>query len=210
MKKPHILITAGPTREAIDPVRFISNRSTGLMGYELAAAAKDLGFDVTLISGPVSLKAPRGVKTIFVDTACGMKKEVLIRVKGKSALLMASAVCDYRPESPRAKKIKKGRPFILRLVQNPDILKSVSRFKSVIKVGFALETENLIANAKRKLKSKNLDFIIANKATRAFSPFGGGKKEAVLIDKEGGIAWIKNASKKRIAEVILNKVSSRL
>ena len=160
----HFLITAGPTREYLDPVRFISNASTGKMGYALAGAAIKAGHKVTLITGITSLKPPTGAKTVNVETSSEMFEAVKKHFAKCDCLIMTAAVADYKPFGKSKTKIKKGSgPLILKLKPTPDILKWASRNKkNQIVVGFALEDKAIRKNAERKLKEKNLDMIIAN------------------------------------------------
>lgn len=159
-----VVVTAGPTREAIDPVRFISNRSSGKMGYAVAAAARSAGADVTLISGPVSLDTPEGVTRVDIESAEQMHSSVDEAVKGADVFIAAAAVADYSPESPAGQKIKKNDDNMrLDLSRAPDVLASVARREDrPFVVGFAAETENLEANARGKLERKGLDMIAAN------------------------------------------------
>jgi len=203
-----ILITAGPTVEFIDPVRFISNLSTGHMGYELVKASKKRSKKVTLISGLINIKRAAGVKYILAVTARDMQKSVKKELKRNNVLIMASAVADFKPKSFSKRKVKSKSTFNLKLTKNTDILKSLSTKdrKNKIIVGFALETENLIENARKKLKNKSLDLIIANKATREMSPFGKGKKNVYLIDRAGKQKCLKGVTKGVIARAILDRV----
>ncbi|MGB9677522.1 MAG: phosphopantothenoylcysteine decarboxylase, partial [Candidatus Ratteibacteria bacterium] len=185
-KEIKVLISAGPTREYIDPVRFISNSSTGKMGYLIAEYAKKIGFDVILVSGPTYLRPPEGIKLIKVETAREMQKEILKNFPKADILIMSAAVSDWRPYRKFKNKIKRKKEWILKLVPNPDILKSVAKIKKENQkiVGFALETENIIKNAIKKLKEKKLDLIIGN--TPDF--FGEGKKSYVcFIFKDGKV-----------------------
>jgi phosphopantothenoylcysteine decarboxylase/phosphopantothenate--cysteine ligase len=185
-KKIKILISAGPTREYIDPIRFISNPSSGKMGYLIAEYARKIGFDVILVSGPTYLKPPEDVKLIKVETAREMQKEILKNFPHVDLLIMAAAVSDWRPYRKFKNKIKRKKEWLLKLVPNPDILKSVAKIKKKNQkiVGFALETENIIKNAEKKLKEKKLDLIIGN--TPDF--FGEGKKSDVFfIFKDGKV-----------------------
>ena len=155
MKRPLVLVTAGPTREHIDPVRFISNHSTGVFGYEIAGEALRRGCRVVLISGPTFLKPPKGAKFVRVESALDMLKAVKKESAGADYIFMAAAVSDWRPEGCFGKKLKRrspGSPRSIRLVENPDILKELGRDKRYCLVGFALETENLALNAALKLK----------------------------------------------------------
>ena len=160
----HVLLTAGPTRESIDPVRFISNRSSGKMGYAMAQAAADAGARVTLISGPVTLPTPRNVERIDVETVAEMHDETLARAKAADLYIGAAAIADYRPEEVHNQKIKKkADSMTLKMVKSPDVLAEVSALKSgPFTVGFAAETENLEKNARAKLAAKKLDMIVAN------------------------------------------------
>lgn len=183
-KKIKVLISAGPTREYIDPIRFISNPSSGKMGFLIAEYAKKIGLDVILISGPTHLKTPEGVKIIKVETAKQMQKEILKNFPKVDLLIMAAAVSDWRPYRKFKTKIKRKKKWYLKLVPNPDILKSVSKIKKENQkiVGFALETDNIIENAKKKLKEKKLDLIIGN--TPDF--LGEGKKSDVFFIFKNG------------------------
>jgi phosphopantothenoylcysteine decarboxylase/phosphopantothenate--cysteine ligase len=201
-----VLITAGPTRERIDGVRYISNFSTGNMGYELARASVRRGYKTTLISGPTALTPPAGAKFIAVEDAAGMEKEVARNVKKADCLFMASAVCDWRPARQARGKLKKaGRGIMLRLVRNPDILERVGRNNSgKVIAGFALESGGMVKNAKKKLSRKRLDFIVANRLGGR-TPFGPGRTDVTIIDSHGAIERIKAARKGRVARRLLEK-----
>lgn len=204
-----ILVTAGPTREKIDSVRFISNYSTGSFGYEIAKAAKRLGLEVIVISGPTALKAPRGVKFIGVESAREMFGAVLKNVKRCDYVIMAAAVCDWRPAGVSANKIKKHHGLTaLKLIKNPDILKRLGKHKKAILVGFALETEDLEENARKKLHEKNLDIIVANRLKAGRSPFGKDKTDVLIIDRAGRLTKVQNKSKAELANIIVDKVLS--
>lgn len=204
----NILITAGPTRERIDPVRFISNYSTGTFGYEIAGEACRRGLGVTLISGPTQLKAPKRVKFIPVESADDMKKAVLKFFKKADCVVMAAAIADWRPRRSTKRKIKKGATRNIELVENPDILALIGRRKqNKIAIGFALETENLETNALKKLKDKNLDFIVANRLTKKRSVFGNKALDIVIIDKFGNRTRIFDKTKAKLAKIILDKAS---
>ena len=208
-KKKTILITAGPTIEPIDPVRYLSNYSTGRMGFELARAAKGRNYEVILISGPTSLKPPEGVQFISIKTALDMRKEVFKFFKRADCVVMAAAVSDFRPASVSKKKIKKfsRETFSLKLKRNPDILSELARIKGQrILVGYSLETERPIENAKKKLKSKNLDIIVVNRPIKKSTPFGPGAKDIAIIDRKGHIKTLKSASKAKIARLLLNRI----
>lgn len=204
-----ILVTAGPTREKIDPVRFISNYSTGTFGYEIAGEAARRGCDVTLVSGPVSLEAPRGVKLIRVESALEMMREVQKRAKMCECVIMAAAVCDWRPRSAGRGKIKRqGGRKTLELEENPDILGRLGKNKRGVLVGFALETENLEKNALSKLKKKNLDLVIANKLTKNADIFGARLTDITMIGRSGHKDIYRRKTKSELAKIILDKVSN--
>ena len=205
-----ILITAGATREHIDPVRFISNCSTGTMGYSIAAKAREKGFQTCLISGPTALDKPNNVEFVSVMTAREMRDEVIRRADEYDCLIMAAAVCDFRPASESPDKIKKKDGLTLELVKNPDILVEISQRTDLIKVGFALETGELVKNATDKLKNKKLDLIIANSIDENNDPFGTGAKGYTMIDKEGGITDIKEVTKDAMAEIMIDKIGELL
>jgi len=201
-----IVVTAGGTREPIDPVRHIGNRSSGKMGYALAEVARDRGAEVTLITAPAALSGPSGVKVIKIKTAAEMKNAVVEAVKKAGALLMAAAVADYQPKATAKSKIKKEstKSLTLELVKTPDILSEVAG--DFIKVGFAAESENLIANAKKKLKAKQLDLIVANDITKEDSGFDVDTNRVTLIDKNGKVEELPLMSKREVAEKILDRV----
>ena len=186
-----VVVSAGGTREAIDPVRFIGNRSSGKMGYALAQAARDRGADVVLIHGPTALEKPCGVTAVAVESAEQMRSAVLEAVTDADALIMTAAVADYRPETAAEQKIKKSEAGIsLDLVRTTDILAEVaskrtdsSRLKAV--VGFAAETESLLVNAREKLTRKQLDIIVANDVSARDSGFSVDTNRVTLIDSSG-------------------------
>lgn len=209
-KQIKAVVTAGPTVEPIDPVRFLSNFSTGVMGYEIAKACRDAGFQTCLVTGPVSLEAPAGVDVIKVTTAREMRARVLERAKGADCLIMAAAVCDFRPEKLSGKKIKKSAGITLRLVKNPDILAEATGKAGLIKVGFALETDHAEANAVKKLKAKGLDLIVLNTKKKGTDPFGGGKKDFTLIDSNLRQRRLKGVSKQKLARELAGEVERML
>lgn len=208
-----LLITAGPTEEPIDAVRFISNRSTGRMGYLLASSAHREGAIVTLISGPTHLSPPQGIKEyISVRTALEMREEVLKKVGDCDALIMAAAPSDYRPRHYSIKKIKgKEKAASIELFPNPDILKDVrgKKKKGAVVIGFAAETDNLINNAHKKLREKSLDFIIANRIDVNGAGFGTVPTEVKVITKEK-IETLDGVSKEDLSHFILKKVGKSL
>ncbi len=201
-----LLVTAGPSRESLDPVRYISNRSSGKMGYSLARAGARRGAEVTLISGPVTLAPPTGVHFISVVTAKEMHQAVLKEYPVATAVIMAAAVTDFRPEKVGAQKIKRGDTTLqLNLKPNVDILKELGAKKNgKILVGFAAETEDLVANAGKKLRSKNLDLIVANDVTKEGSGFDADTNVATLIDSQGGTHPLPLMTKDDLADRILD------
>lgn len=203
-----ILVTAGPTREAIDPVRYITNHSSGKMGYAIAKAALLRGADVTLVSGPVSITPPEGARVISVTSAQEMFESVMENANDCDIIIKAAAVADYRPESTSQNKIKKGADMSISLSQNPDILKSLGEKFGGEKtlVGFCMETENLIENANKKLSSKNLDFIVANSLTKEGAGFEADTNIVTIIDKNGNKTDIPLSPKEEIANKILDKI----
>ncbi|MDE3056522.1 MAG: bifunctional phosphopantothenoylcysteine decarboxylase/phosphopantothenate--cysteine ligase CoaBC [Bacteroidota bacterium] len=210
-----ILVTAGPTHEPIDPVRFIGNRSSGKMGFALANAAALRGGEVTLIAGPVALETPKNVNRINVETAEEMKRAVLAHSKKSDAVIMAAAVADYTPAHPASQKIKKAKlsqsGFTLELKETADILKELSTQKNgALLIGFALETNDAIKNATEKLRSKNLDFIILNSAHDEGAAFGSDTNVVTIIGKDGTTERLPKMPKFDVATEILNRAGRRL
>jgi len=213
LRGEQILITTGPTQEPIDPVRFITNRSSGKMGYALAKMAGRRGAEVILISGPVSLPLPRrDIKLLPVRSAEEMKKAVLANLEGSSVVIMAAAVSDYRPRVVSERKIKKGDfDTSLALERTEDILGKLGKRKGArILVGFAAETEDLIANAQKKLKGKNLDLIVANDVTKPGAGFGSDTNQVKILYASGGVKDLPVMSKEEVSQVILDDVVSLL
>ncbi len=205
----HIVVTAGSTQEFIDPVRCITNRSSGKMGYALAEAARDRGAKVTLITGPTLLTRPAGVEVIDVCTAEEMLQAVRSAISGVDVLIMAAAVADYRPRSKAKDKIKKeGAGLTLELERTPDILSEIRG--DFIRVGFAAESENLVENATQKLRRKNLDLIVANDVTAKSSGFGVDSNQVTIIDKDGKAKKLPLLPKRQVAEKVLDKVAKLL
>lgn len=212
-------MTAGPTREAIDPSRFLSNPSSGRMGYALAAAAAERGAMVTLISGPTSLPPPGGVQLVRVTSADEMFRATLNQYAGVDLVLKSAAVADYRPEVSASGKLKKetlrrrskrneagDRTIDLRLIATPDILAELGRRKTPgqVLVGFAAETDDLVQNASKKLEAKNLDLVVANRIGRAMEGFEADTNRAIVIDRHGRRTELPLMTKRRMAEVILD------
>jgi len=200
-----LVVTAGGTQEPIDPARHISNPSSGKMGYAIAEAARDRGAQVKLIAAPTSLPQPAGVEVIPVRTTAEMKQAVAKATAKADALIMAAAVTDYQPKTTARAKIKKGTPSLtLELVRTPDILAEVKG--TFIRVGFAAESEDLVANAKKKLQNKQLDLIVANDITDKKSGFGVDTNKVILIDKKGKVEKLPLMTKREVADKILDRV----
>jgi phosphopantothenoylcysteine decarboxylase/phosphopantothenate--cysteine ligase len=202
-----IVVTAGGTQEPVDPVRCLSNRSSGKMGYALAEAARDRGARVTLVSAPSSLPKPVGMDVVNVETAQEMHEAVKKAVAKADALIMAAAVADYRPKKISKSKIKRGRAssLTLELEMTPDIIGEVKG--KFLRVGFAAESEDLVANAKKKLKAKGLDLIVANDITSKISGIGANDNQVVIIDRKGGIEEVPLLPKREVADRVLDKVA---
>jgi len=210
-----VVVTAGPTREFLDPVRFISNPSSGKQGFALAQAALDRGAEVTLITGPVSLPTPVGARRVDVTTVQQMLDAVLEDAADADALLMAAAVGDYRPATVSEHKIKKTADLTLRLERTPDILAAVARQRADtgrprVVVGFAAESQDLLENARAKLEAKRLDLIVANDITAADAGFAAETNRVVLLDREGGVEELPLMSKAAVAETVLDRVTRML
>lgn len=213
-----LVVTAGGTQEPIDPVRVIANRSSGKMGFALAAAARDRGARVALIGGVTNLRVPRGIEFVSAPSACEMRDAVLRALADADALLMAAAVADFRPARAQEQKIKKEKTeaLTLELVKNPDILMEVAEWRrkrkdvkpdGLVVVGFAAETQELIANARAKLESKHLDLVVANPVP---SSFGNDMEQATLIERGGAASELPPLPKEELAEKVLDFVSKRL
>jgi phosphopantothenoylcysteine decarboxylase/phosphopantothenate--cysteine ligase len=202
-----VLVTAGPTVEDIDPVRFVSNRSSGRMGYRVAEAARDRGARVVLVSGPTALPAPHGVTFVAVRSAEDMAGAVAHHVDAASIVVMAAAVSDYRPAEVAARKIKKQEGGLdLPMVRTPDILRGLGARKgNRTLVGFAAETDDVVDNAKRKMAEKGLDLIVANDVSRKDAGFAAETNAAVLLDAAGGREETTVVSKRELAERILDR-----
>jgi phosphopantothenoylcysteine decarboxylase/phosphopantothenate--cysteine ligase len=209
LKGRKILVTAGPTYEDIDPVRYIGNRSSGKMGYAVAAAAAGRGAEVVLVAGPTMLEDPPGVKVIKVRSANEMHKAVARNFKSADTLVMAAAVSDFTPEKVSAQKIKKGIAAgkLVKLEYTPDILKSLRKDKGSRKIiGFAAETTDLVKNARQKLRSKGLDMIIANDVSRPGIGFGADDNAVKVISAAGKIIDLPRQPKSELANRILDFV----
>lgn len=206
------LVTAGPTREPLDPVRYLSNPSSGRMGYACARALAERGAAVTLVSGPCDLPCPRGVELIRVTTAREMYDAVLERYPACRLVIKAAAVSDYRPARAAEQKMKKGPPAgMVELAANPDILLELGRRKKGhVLVGFAAETENILENARDKLARKNLDLVVVNDLTAPGSGFAVDTNRACLVDRQGGVEELPLMSKEDLARHILDRVAPLL
>jgi phosphopantothenoylcysteine decarboxylase/phosphopantothenate--cysteine ligase len=207
-----VLVTAGPTREKLDPVRHLSNPSSGKMGHALARVANRRGAEVTLVSGPTFLAKPLGVKQIKVTTAQEMHQAVTEEFTQMDAVVMAAAVSDYRPKEAAAEKVKKSSDNnVLELERTEDILLLLGQLKKgQVLIGFAAETENLLENAKEKLQQKNLDFIVANDLTVADAGFGSDTNEVAILWPGGKVETLPLESKDLIAMQIWNRVERLL
>ena len=207
-----VVITAGPTREAIDPVRFISNHSSGKMGYALAEAAAKAGAAVTLISGPVALATPKGVQRVGVESAQEMLDASLIAASAADIFIGAAAVADYRPVMVADQKIKKGAEEVMEilLTKNPDIIATIATLEPrPFMVGFAAETENVIAYARSKLERKGLDLVIANDVSQSDIGFNSDQNEVVVVGAGGEIA-MPRASKAALAEHLIALIAEQI
>ena len=203
-----VLISAGPTVAFIDPVRYITNRSTGKMGYAIAKEAKDRGAEVILVSGPTNLTPPKGVKTININTNEEMKKEILQNFQWADIVIKSAAVADYKPKEYSKEKIKKGDgDFNLCLTRDNDILKSLGEIKTnQILVGFAAESNNVVENAEKKLRKKNLDFIVANDITSSDTGFGSDYNKVIILSKNNEKIELEKMSKKEVASNIFDMI----
>ena len=199
------LITAGPTREPIDPVRYLSNRSSGKMAYAIAEAAIDAGHEVVLISGPVNLDPPRGAELSSVSTSDEMFDAVQQEAPRSDVLVMCAAVADYKPAKASKHKIKKHDATLsLELIPTRDILASLpTKDRQCVVVGFAAETENVEANARKKLQEKNCDVVVANDVSRSDSGMESDQNEVIILFRDGEIKKISRAPKKIVARELI-------
>ena len=204
-----ILVTAGPTREPFDPVRFITNYSSGKMGYAIARAAKRRGAEVILVSGPTALNPPAGVAFVAVSSAREMRDAVMARLDRATVVIKSAAVADYRPAVKANSKIKKGAGDLeVRLERNPDIISEIGKHKGHrILIGFAMETDDLVANATKKLKEKNMDMIVANDLNVEGSGFQGDTNVVKLIRSAGRIEELPLMDKSEVADEILSRIA---
>ena len=204
----HVVVTAGPTQEFLDPIRYLTNRSTGTMGYAVAAQARRRGHRVTLVTGPTMLRPPQDVRVVRVTTAREMREVTLRALTQADALVMTAAVADYRPATVHAGKMKRaGRSLTIQLVENPDILAEAGRRfgDQKLLVGFALESRRVTAHTQHKLAAKRLDLIVGNSVNHGRTAFGARPlTDVVLITRRGIIQRHRRATKARVASEILN------
>jgi phosphopantothenoylcysteine decarboxylase/phosphopantothenate--cysteine ligase len=208
MQGEHVIVTAGPNCEPIDPVRFLTNHSTGKMGFAMARIARHRGAEVTLVGGPTSLTPPAGVRFCAIRTALEMQQAVLEYYPRATMVVSAAAIADYRPTQVASQKIKKqDGGFSIALDQNPDILAGLGQDKgSRLLVGFATETENVVQNAERKLRSKNLDMIVANDVTHEGAGFAGDTNIVTLLDRAGNQEALPLMSKDDVAHAVYDRL----
>jgi phosphopantothenoylcysteine decarboxylase / phosphopantothenate---cysteine ligase len=208
LKGKKVLVTAGPTREKLDPVRFFSNRSTGKMGYAVAEAAARFGAEVTLISGPTELEAPANVKTVRVESAQEMYEAVMERFPQADIIIKSAAVADYRPKHVFDKKIKKQPgDYVIEMERTIDILKTLGEQKtSQILVGFAAETDHVEEYARQKLESKRLDMVVANNVSEEGAGFASDTNIVTIFKRDGSVRSLPMMSKKQVAEEILKEI----
>jgi phosphopantothenoylcysteine decarboxylase/phosphopantothenate--cysteine ligase len=203
-----VVVTAGPTREHLDPVRFLSNPSTGKMGFAIAEAASKAGYETVLIAGPVTLKTPSRLRRIDVVSAREMLKFAMSEMTDDSVFIATAAVADFRPMRCAEKKLKKASMgSVIRLVKNPDILKSIRRkYKGAKLVGFAAETNDVLSEASRKCREKGLEFIVANDVTLNGAGFGTDTNKVFFVYPNGAIIEQKMMTKKALAKKIIHAV----
>ena len=209
-----IVVTAGPTLEAIDPVRYVSNRSSGKMGYAIAAAARDAGAEVTLVTGPTALTPPAGVRTFPIESADDLKDAVLAQLPRADVVVMAAAVADYRPIETATKKLKKkdlGSEMTLRMTENPDVLTAImaARRPGTIVIGFKAETGEATAEAGRMLREKKLDLVVANDVTDSRSGFGSDEDRVAFVSADG-VEQLPVLAKTEVARRLVAKLAERL
>ena len=208
LKGKKVLRSAGPTIAPIDPVRYITNRSTGKMGYAIAEEARDRGAEVVLVSGPTNLNSPKNVKIINIKTNEEMKNEIFNYYEWADIVIKSAAVADYKPKEYSNQKIKKGEGDLnLCLTRDSDILKSLGEVKThQILVGFAAESNDVLKNAEKKLKNKNLDFIVANDITATDTGFGSEDNKVIIISKDNEKLELEKMSKREVARNIFDMI----
>ena len=207
---PRILVTAGPTRESIDPIRYLSNHSTGEMGYAFAKAARGRGYQVTLISGPVGLKAPAGVKLVRIVSASDLQKACEKHFRNNDVIVMSAAVCDFRPQHQVSHKIKREKTLTLKLEKTPDIIANLAkRRRNNLVIGFCLETEDWLRRARLKLSQKKLDGIVANRLSKSYVPFGQVKAQMAFLGRNAKeVVVLKPQSKASLAKALLKWIET--
>jgi len=213
----HVIVTAGPTVEPIDPVRVITNRSSGKMGYAVAAAARRAGAEVTLVAGPTRLDPPAGVRIVPVETAAELRDAVLAALPEADAVVMAAAVADYRVADPSSTKLKKrdvrdtGGELVLRLTESPDVLVAIAaaRRPGAVVIGFKAETGDPVAEASRMLRDKNLDLVVANDVSEAGSEFGSDTDRVTFVSADGAEP-LPLMPKSEVARRLVEKIAQRL
>jgi len=209
-----IVVTAGPTLEPIDPIRVVTNRSSGKMGYAIAAAAQRAGAEVRLITGPTALRAPIGVAVVRIETAAELSDAVLAALPGAHAVIMAAAVADYRPAAPSFQKLKKrdqGEALSLTLVKTPDVLRAIvaRRDPRTLVIGFKAETGEAVTEATRMLREKSLDLVVANDVTAKGSELGGDTDQVTLVSADG-VEALPLLAKRDVARRLIAKIAERL
>jgi phosphopantothenoylcysteine decarboxylase/phosphopantothenate--cysteine ligase len=209
-----VIVTAGPTLEPIDPVRVVTNRSSGKMGYAIATAAQRAGAEVLLVAGPTALREPAGVEVIRIETAADLRDAVLAALPGADALIMAAAVADYRPATPSSHKLKKrdqGDEPSIPMTKNPDVLEAVvaERDPRMLVVGFKAETGDAVPEASRMLRDKGLDLVVANDVTAKGSEFGGDTDQVTFVSADG-VEALPLLSKREVARRLVAKIAERL
>lgn len=214
LKGMQVMVTAGPTRESLDPVRFIGNRSSGKMGYALAEAARRRGADVVLVTGPTGLKPPSGVKAVHVTTAAEMREAVISRALTTDVVIMAAAVADYMPATTSAQKVHKDQDELtLKLVRTPDILAELGRLRAgkgrPLLVGFAAETADVVAQARKKLREKGVDMVVANDVSRSDAGFEVDTNEVTVVSEKGE-ETLPLQSKTAIAAQVIDRIEALL
>ena len=208
MKPLRVLISAGPTREPIDPVRFLSNYSTGYMGSCLAREARRRGHRVTLVTGPTEIPPPRGARLVRVERAGQMRAALQRHMRAADVLIMAAAVCDYQPAQARPHKLPRRGRLVLFLKATPDIVSSLPRRRGQLVVGFALESARVLAKAKAKLRQKRLDLLVAQQLNGT-SPFGEQAVRAWLLDAQGTVRRLGRMRKPQLATQLFDAIEQR-
>ena len=211
----HVLVTAGPTQEPIDPVRYVGNRSSGRMGYSIAQAAWRRGARVTLVTGPSALESPFGVDVVSVDTAREMHDSVAERLADADVSIFSAAVADFRPTDPKDSKVKKDATdarFTIAMTANPDVARDTRSERKLgsVAVGFALETNDLLENASKKLKGKGFDLLVANDATEAGAGFGVSTNRVTFLSTDGSTEALPLLSKDEVADALLDRIARLL